>query len=150
MTRFLVVLAISLLGPTGCAVNPRGPEVESICIDVPQETSQEVAYVRRRVAEFFQESGFSLSEGECDVLVEYAVFGAFQGELFERRGFWSFSSGYWSQEGIVAVTYQDKKLIEDRPVELRGYARKQDLLDDLAWEVVEPVTKTFKPASSRR
>jgi hypothetical protein len=85
MTRFLVVLAISLLGPTGCAVNPRGPEVESICIDVPQETSQEVAYVRRRVAEFFQESGFSLSEGECDVLVEYAVFGAFQGELFERR-----------------------------------------------------------------
>jgi hypothetical protein len=131
----------------GCASRPTGPVVHAICIDVPQETPQEVAYVRRKAAEYLKEYGFELVNEGCEVSVKYERFGGFQAEAISGGLFWVSRSGYWSQEGILSVRYQDRLLLEDQQVNLRGYSAKQDLLGDLAWTVVKPVVRQFRPAS---
>lgn len=148
MHRFLVaVIFAAPVALAGCASKPDGPLVHNVCIEVAQETPQEIAYVRRKAFEYLKQYGFNLAETECEVSVKYERFGNFQAETVVTGFLWKSSSGYWSQEGILAVNYKGRMLVEDQSMNLRGYSSKQDLLNDLAWAVVKPVTRMFRPAS---
>lgn len=145
MSKFYLFAMLTIGILSGCASKPTGPVVKSVCIDVPQETPQEVAYVRRKAAEYLREYGFELGSEYCEVVSKYEKFGDFQTEMVS--GFWMSRSGYWSQEGILTVMYQDKLIIEDQQVNLRGYTAKQDLLGDLAWTAVKPIVRQFRSAT---
>lgn len=142
-------LAALLAG--GCATTSVPlPPAQSVCVDVPQSTPQEVDYVRRKATQFLRDYGFPVVETGCDVVVTYAPFGSFQGETVSHGGFWVSRSGYWSQEGIVAVKQGNRTMLEDHQVNLRGYSSKQYLLDDLAWQAVKPVTWLFSPPAKQK
>lgn len=133
-------------GLCACAARQELPVARTVCVLVPQETEQEVAYVRKKVAANLQDWGYALVDDGCDVTVKYQRFGAFQGESI-GRGFWGTTrDGYWSQEGILSVTANNgKTLIEDYSVALRGYSTKQLLLDDLGYRLANAVTWYYRP-----
>ena len=133
----------------GCANRPDLPIAKTICMEAPQGTPQEADYVRRKATEYSREHGFRIVDSECDVAVKYTPFGAFQGESAVHHGFWISRSGYWSQEGIVSLHQGTKPILQDYPVNLRGYSSKQELLDALAWQVVGPVTWHFQSEPSK-
>ena len=145
----LAILALAG-GLTSCATRPDLPIAKTICLDAQQETPTEVAYVRRKAAEFIGERGFQIVDKDCEVSVQYDRFGAFQGETATSRVFWISRNGYWSQEGIVTVTAGGKTLEQDMQVALRGYSTKQDLLNDLAWQIIRPVTWHFQSAPTTK
>lgn len=148
-----IVTAITIGALAGCANQPDLPIAQTICVDIPQETPAEVAYVKRKAAEYagpYYGYGFRVVDSGCQVQVKYDRFGGFQGESAVHHGFWISRNGYWSQEGIVTVTAGGRVLEQDRAIALRGYGSKQELLDALAWQVVRPVTWHFQSAPSKR
>jgi hypothetical protein len=140
---------VILAAVTGCANRPDLPIAKTICMEAPQGSPQEAEYVRRKAAEYSREHGFRIVDSACDVAVKYTPFGAFQGESAVHHGFWISRSGYWSQEGIVSLNQGTKTILQDYPVNLRGYSSKQELLDALAWQVVGPVTWHFQSEPSK-
>lgn len=149
------MLTLRALGPlalaaalTACATPLPLPVAQRICVDIPQETPHEVAYAMRKAAQYLAERDFTLAVDACDARISYLAFGHFQADTITARPFWLSRSGYWSQEGMLTVEHQGMKVLEDYPVDLRGYATKQLLLDDLAWAVVRPATWLFQPAAS--
>jgi hypothetical protein len=148
-----VALLTAAFALSGCANHPDLPIAQTICVEVAQETPTEVAYVKRKAAEYigpYYDYGFRVVESGCEVQVKYDQFGGYQGETAQHRGFWISRNGYWSQEGIVTVTAGGKVLEQDRAIALRGYGTKQELLDALAWQIVRPVTWHFQTKPSQK
>lgn len=146
---FTAVLFILL---AGCASRPTGPVVRQVCLQQSVGNPEESAFLARREAEYLQEYGFVLSESGCEVTAKFTVFGSFQGEVIAggiMGAFQAGRSGYWSIEGILAVTHAGVPVVEDQPIALRGYRSKQDLYAALAWEIVEPITKRFRSPTTK-
>ena len=146
--RSIYALAFLAAAVAGCTTAPPLPPAQTVCLEVAQESPTEVDYVKRKAREFMKDQGFQLVEQQCDVAVKYDRFGAFQGETVTAHPFWISRNGYWSQEGIVHVKQGQQFVLQDYPVNLRGYSTKQSLLDDLAWQAVRPVTWLFRPGPS--
>ena len=152
MNRLKAVGPMALaLALAGCA-SPTGPTVQRVCIQQSVGSPDENAFVARKAAEYLRQYGFSLAESSCEVTAKFSVFGGFQGEMIARGIIGAFQagrSGYWSIEGVLTVSRDGLSVLEDEPIELRGYASKQELYAGLAWEIVKPITKKFRPVASK-
>jgi hypothetical protein len=136
----LVIIVCAVLFSAACATGPK-QIVRSVCVEIAGLPQHEVEFMLKRTQVFLTE--FNLvqsSSGECDVTTKYQPFGNFQAEEIAFIG----KSGYWSQEGSVTVTRDGRPVVEDYPINLRGYDSRQALLDAVAWQVVKPVSKAFK------
>ena len=94
----------------------------------------------KRTAAYLSDYEIIQVSSGCDVSIRYQAFGDFQAELIARGG----GEGYWSQEGNVTISHLGKAIIEDAQINLRGYDSRQDVLNETAWEIVEPVTEAFR------
>ena len=152
MNRLKAVGPMALaLALAGCA-SPTGPTVQRVCIQQSVGSPDENAFVARKAAEYLRQYGFSIAESSCEVTAKFSVFGGFQGEVVARGIIGAFQagrSGYWSIEGILTVSRDGLSVLEDEPIDLRGYASKQELYAGLAWEIVKPITKKFRPVASK-
>ena len=136
----------------GCASPPTGPAVQRVCVQQAVESPDENAFVSRRAAEYLHQYGFELADSSCDVTAKFSVFGGFQAEIIARGiagAFQAGRSGYWSIEGVLTISRGGLTVVEDEPIELRGYGSMQELYAGLAWEIVKPVTKRFRSPTSK-
>jgi hypothetical protein len=130
-----------ILLATACATEPK-PVVHSVCVEIKDMPEHETTFILKHTAQYLNESHFSQATTDCDVVVKFQPFGKFQGEVVGPLGA---KSGYWSQEGSVTVIRGGVTVLEDEQISVRGQDTRQDALDALAWQVVKPVTKSFRP-----
>lgn len=143
MKRALASISILALaiGLTACASRPK-QAANRVCVHAEGLQKIEEDYLQKKTELWLAESGFTPSSTACDVTVKYVRFGSLQGgEIISIFG----KSGYWSMEGIANITYKGQTALEDKPINLRGYSTKQDLLDGLADELSGLVYKRFQP-----
>jgi hypothetical protein len=144
MKRVLTALSFIALAAalTACAARGPKPTADRICIQVEGLQQFETDYLQKKTSAWLSESGFTPSSTACEVTVKYVRFGDLQGgETISIFG----KSGYWSLEGVANVTHNSQSVLEDKPINLRGYSAKQDLLDGLADELVGLASKRFQP-----
>lgn len=130
-----------ILLATACATQPK-PMVHSVCVEIKDLPDYEIAFLLKHTAQYLNESHFSQATTGCDVAAKFQPFGKFQGEVVGPLGA---ESGYWSQEGSVTVIRGEVTVLEDEQVSVRGQDTRQNALDALAWQIVKPVTKLFRP-----
>jgi hypothetical protein len=140
----LVASLILAIAVAACASRQDRPVAQNICINAPQQNEAEAKFIKRRINAYLQEYNFTPASDHCDVTLDYQPMGAFQGESIQTGLFFTSRNGYWSQEGMYTLKMSASELKRDEPVNLRGYATKQDLLDNLAWILVEPITRWFR------
>lgn len=120
-----------------CANLPKQP-IRSVCVEVAGLPPHEIAFMIKRTAAYLSDYGIIQVSSGCDVSIRYQAFGDFQAEIIGIV-----KEGYWSQEGNVTISHLGKAIIEDEQIILRGYDSRQDILDETAWLIVEPVTEAF-------
>jgi hypothetical protein len=117
--------------------------VHSVCVEIKDMPEHESTFVLKHTADYLKESHFTQATTGCDVVVKFQPFGKFQSEVVGPLGV---KSGYWSQEGSVTVLREGITVLEDEQISVRGQDTRQDALDAIAWQIVKPVTKSFRPA----
>ncbi|MBK6850199.1 MAG: hypothetical protein IPG93_00975 [Burkholderiales bacterium] len=133
----------------GCSSVEKRPIADYICVYAKQENRQEEDYLHKYIRRYLNENGFTLATEKCDVTVRYQPFGALQSESETDYIFWSKRNNYWVQEGIANFEYHGKTTLEDHQIVEKGYAAKQDLLEGLAWAIVKPIIKTYRPSAPK-
>lgn len=148
---FVIILAFTQLLP-GCAARreaakARLPTAETVCIVVQGIGNPGEPFLRRKAASYLAEKGFRLVEAGCDVTATYTTFNHGQWELIRQGLFRTKSSNAWRTEGIVALHRGTTPVVQDERVDIRDSPTMQDLLDDLASNIVEVVAEHYRPAS---
>lgn len=136
--RSIAICSLAIL-LASCATLPKQP-IRSVCVEVAGLPPHEIAYMLKRTAGYLSDYGITQVSSGCDVSIRYQAFGNFQAEIVARFG----KSGYWSQEGNVTISHLGKAIIEDKPIILRGYDNRQDILAATAWQMVKPVARAFR------
>jgi hypothetical protein len=141
--RLAPLVAAAVLA--SCATPNTGPYVTFVCIEADIRPPEARAWFDKKAAGYLKEYGFSLAKEGCEVTAKYTRLGDFDGKpvqpgVTEVRG-------YWREEGVVNVIYEGRIVVEHVEVEMRRYETRMDLLEDLAWEVIEPVTRNFRSRS---
>lgn len=148
-TRLISPLALCAL--LGCATqNSTGPIAKTVCVSAPQQSASETEYLLRAVKKELNKNGFQLASENCDVFVKYTKIGGFAGSSTQAHAFGRSTNANWSQEGMLSLQHQKRTIIEDKQLNLRGYASKLDLLGELAWYIVDPVNSHFRSPVAQR
>lgn len=136
-----VILVASLFG---CAAHAPLPAANTVCLVIDGIGDPESPFVRRKAALYLAEAGFHLVEANCDLTVIYTNFNSGEWEVLERSLFGTKSSNAWRAEGVVALRQGVATIVEDESIDLRDHSTQQELLADLASEIVEVVTNRYQ------
>lgn len=142
----IVVLAAEFAALTifGCATPTQ--QADRICLVVKRMPPHEEAYLLRKAASYLKQYGFTAATDKCDASIDYEWFASTQGAAVSQGWSGPVVSSTWNQEGIAKLSYGTQVVYEDVRVDLQGYSTSQALLDALAWTLVQPVTRHYKPA----
>ena len=148
----ILTISQSLLGCAARreAARARLPSADSVCIVLHGMSDPGAPFVKRKAALYLAEEGFRLVETGCDVTLTYTNFNQGQWELLTQSLIGTKSSNAWRAEGVVALHQGAAAIVEDKRVDLRDYSTMQDLLDDLASEIVGVLPKHFRAVSAPR
>lgn len=154
MRSILILTAIIALLQTlpGCAARREAraklPTAETVCLSINGISEPGLSFAKRKAAPYLAEEGFRLVESGCDLTVTYTTFNHDQWRMIRQQGLLGTkSSNAWSIEGIASLNRGSTTIVEDKRIDLRDYATMQDLLDDLASELVEIVGEHYRPVS---
>ncbi len=141
--EIIIILALAA-GLAACAARAPKQVASQICIKVERMERFEEEYLQKRIDLKLREEGFVPASTGCEVSVNFVKFGQFQGEgnPFAIAA----KSGYWSMEGVANVSHNGRLVIEDKAINRRAYPTKQELLNDLADDLVDLVESRFQRA----
>ena len=139
-----VAIAFAALTSVGCATPTQS--ADRICLVMKRMPEHEEAYLLRKAASYLKQYGFTAATDKCDASIDYERFASTQGATVAQGWSGPVISATWNQEGIAKLSFGKQVVYEDLRVDLQGYSTSQALLDALAWTLVQPVTRHYKPS----
>lgn len=156
MRRFFSVLAVlaavtaSLLSLTGCAARraearAKLPVAKTVCLQMDGVKEPEKGIVLRRAKGMLEGQKFSVVNADCDLKVGFTALDGSKWDAVSPALFGLRTASSYQIEGVVTVwNISGEVVAQDLPVNLRDYKSKTDILENMAWQLIEYVQDNYR------
>lgn len=142
---FRTVIVIVLTGGSlaACETFQNRKPLGTVCLTIRGVPAPEAGFLTRRTSELLTKAGFVYGTNDCDGTLVYERFSSKTGSASYQG--WGGPVYYptANEEGIASLSRGGQLVYQDRRIDLQGYSTSQDLLQDLAKELVRPLSKQF-------
>ena len=147
----LTAATLALFTLAGCAAQraearAKLPIAETICLQVDGVKDPEKGLLLRKAKGRLVEEGFRVADADCDLKVGYTSLDQGLWEIMTTSLLGRRSRSSYRVEGLITVWKQSGEVVvQDKPVNLRDYDSKTEVLEALAREFIEYVPDNYRP-----
>lgn len=146
----IISLLFFTLVVSGCANRATLPSADSVCVRYSGLEGRAQEYAQKNSFGYLKDYGFRPAQQDCDVEVEYVRHGQHHGQSLNPWLIFLPGNPSISESGVVTIKHRGEIVLEDELISVRRATSPTELLDMLAWEVIEPVTEMFNPSPANK